>query len=126
VSGGSYEYAYCGMESGGIARAANCIDFAIEDIAEALAAPAERTWDREAKAYRPLTAQEKHLTWLAIAGAQSHILEFQRLLKQASDKARELAPLFHELEWWRSCDRSVEGVQEFARTWALKLLEAKS
>jgi hypothetical protein len=135
VSGGSYDYASYEMETGRLDKALQYIVIASADLNRA-ASEAVKVYDHEdrevdGRKYRVATSRdateaERVITEMALGALKLRMDAFCRLLAEAGKQAQEMAPLFHELEWWRSGDTGVESFMQWAREWATrKLNEAK-
>ncbi len=132
MSGGSYDYASYEMENGELTKARIHMDDAADDITRALDAPFEVYETQEAttpegRVYRTAkarlaTSEEKLLAELGLCALRQLAQQFERAVNEAAQMAKDLAPLFHALEWYRSGDTGASDVQEFGRQWVQKKL----
>lgn len=135
MSGGSYDYASYEMENGGIDKALRYLDSATSDLAEILARPAAQVYETEERINesgqkykvgipRPTTDAERLLTEMAVGALAARLAKAARAFDAARNAAKDMAELFHQLEWLASGDTGIDSFQAWAREWARLQLES--
>lgn len=127
MSGGSYGYVSNEMENGHVDKAADYLDLAIAQLRRIAAADVQVMETEERNGYRIGTMRagtdtERVLTEMALGALEQRLQRFAKAVADVADQARDLAPLFHELEWQQSGDTGIDRVQQFAREWANRQL----
>lgn len=121
MSGGSYDYAYCGMKDGDLDKAVRNIDSALSDFDRFAAEPMLMT-KRVDRQDVPLTREDVILTEAGLSALRRRLRVFAERIRLAQQDAKELSDLFHDLEWIDSCDYAKTDLQETARKWAREKL----